>query len=97
MGIDAHPFNFIKLQSRRAPLGRVLSIGRRQLSVDARQLGDELAAVAGESLYCEPVLSALGAKSVDLLDYSEHEHATIVADLNRPRRRGPALRDEHGA
>ena len=84
MGIDAHPFNFIKLQSRRAPLGRVLTIGRQQLSVNARQLGEELAAVAGQSLYCEPVLTALGAKSVELVDYSDYEQPSYVADLGRP-------------
>jgi SAM-dependent methyltransferase len=84
MGIDAHPFNFIKLQSRRAPLGRVLTIGRQQLSVDARRLGEELAAVAGQSLYCEPVLTALGAESVASVDYSDYEQPSYVADLGRP-------------
>ncbi|ARN79947.1 hypothetical protein MCBRY_000834 [Methylocystis bryophila] len=84
MGIDAHPFNFIKFQSQRGPLGRVLTIGRQELSVGARLLGEEVAAVARQSLYCEPALLALGATSVASLDYSDYEQASFVADLGRP-------------
>ena len=84
MGIDVHPFNFIRYQSRQAPLGRVLTIGRQWLSVDASVLDEELAAVAKEQGYCEPALLALGAESVSSVDYSDYEGSTFVADLGRP-------------
>jgi len=84
MGIDAHPFNFLKLQAKRAPLGRVLTIGRQELSVDPRVLGKELASIAAQNFYCEPVLTALGATSVASIDYSDYEQPTFVADLSLP-------------
>lgn len=84
MGIDVHPFNFLRVQAHRAPLGRVLTIGRQWLSVDASMLPEKLAAVAGAQGYCEPALMALGAESVASLDYSDYEEASFVADLSRP-------------
>jgi hypothetical protein len=81
VGIDAHPFNFIRFQSRRAPLGSVLTIGRQWLSMDASMLGEELAAVAREQSYCEPAFIALGAESVASVDYSDYEQPSFVVDL----------------
>jgi hypothetical protein len=77
-------------------LGRVLTIGRQNLFVSpakVRQLlvdhggisPDRVAELIPDSLqYAEPVLLALGAVSVDSMDYSDYEGATIVHDLNDP-------------
>jgi hypothetical protein len=77
-------------------LGRVLTIGRQNLFVSAakvRQLlmdhggvpPDRVAELIPDSLrYAEPVLLALGAESVDSMDFSDYEGATIVHDLNNP-------------
>lgn len=84
MGIDPHAFNFIKFQSARAPLGRVLTVGRQSNDVDARFLFERLGVAVEPSKYCEPSLLALGAKSVNSVDCSDYEEATLIADLGRP-------------
>jgi hypothetical protein len=65
-------------------LGRVLTIGRQSLDVDQKFLRSKLGKPVEPSGYCEPVLLALGASSVDSLDVSDYESATIVLDLGKP-------------
>ena len=84
MGINSHAFNFVMCQAARAPLGRVLTIGRQSLDVDQKFLRSKLGKPVEPSPYCEPVLLALGATSVDSLDVSDYENATIVLDLGKP-------------
>ena len=84
MGINSHAFNFVMCQAARAPLGRVLTIGRQSLDVDQKFLRSKLGKPVEPSPYCEPVLLALGAASVDSLDVSDYESATIVLDLGKP-------------
>jgi hypothetical protein len=84
MGINSHAFNFVMCQAARAPLGRVLTIGRQSLDVDEKFLRSKLGKPVAPSPYCEPVLLALGAASVDSLDVSDYENATIVVDLGKP-------------
>jgi hypothetical protein len=84
MGINSHAFNFVMFQAARAPLGRVLTIGRQSFDVDQKFLRSKLGKPVEPSPYCEPVLLALGAASVDSLDVSDYENATIVLDLGKP-------------
>ena len=84
MGIDSHAFNFVMYQAARAPVGRVLTIGRQSLDVDQKFLREKLGKPIEPSPYCELALLALGATSVDSLDVSDYENATLVADLGRP-------------
>ena len=84
MGINSHAFNFVMCQAARAPLGRTLTIGRQSLDVDQKFLRSKLSQRVEPSPYCEPALLALGAASVDSLDVSDYENATIVLDLGRP-------------
>jgi hypothetical protein len=84
MGIDSHAFNFVMCQAARAPLGRVLTIGQQSLDVDQKFLRSKLDKPLEPSPYCEPVLLAMGAASVDSLDVSDYESATIVLDLGKP-------------
>jgi hypothetical protein len=84
MGINSHAFNFVMCQSACAPLGRVLTIGRQSLDVDQKFLRSKLGKPVEPSPYCEPVLLAMGAGSVDSLDVSDYENATIVLDLGKP-------------
>jgi hypothetical protein len=84
MGINSHAFNFVMCQSACAPLGRVLTIGRQSLDVDQKFLRSKLGKPVEPSPYCEPVLLAMGAASVDSLDVSDYESATIVLDLGKP-------------
>jgi hypothetical protein len=71
-------------QAARAPLGRVLTIGRQSLDVDQKFLRSKLGKPVEPSAYCEPVFLALGAASVNSLDVSDYESATIVLDLGKP-------------
>ena len=84
MGINSHAFNFVMCQAARAPLGRVLTIGRQSLDVDQKFLRSKLSKQVEPSHYCEPVLLALGAASVDSLDVLDYENATIESDLGKP-------------
>lgn len=84
MGIDIHAFNFIKHQAARHPLGKVLTIGRQSLSVDPGFIEMNLGKAIERTGYCEPLLLALNAESVESLDFSDYEDATYVADLNQP-------------
>jgi hypothetical protein len=83
MGIDIHAFNFIKLQAARHPLGKVLTIGGQSLSVDPGFIEMDLGKTIERTGYCEPVLLALNADSVESLDLSDYEGATYIADLNQ--------------
>ena len=84
MGLNSHAFNFVMCQAARAPLGRVLTIGRQSLDVDQKFLRSKLGKPVEPSAYCEPVLLALGATSIDSVDVSGYESATIVLDLGKP-------------
>jgi hypothetical protein len=84
MSINSHAFNFVMCQAARPPPGRVLTIGRQSLDVDQSFLRQKLGKPVEPSPDCEPVLLALGAASVDSLDVSDYENATIVLDLGKP-------------
>jgi hypothetical protein len=84
MGINAHAFNFVMYQAARAPLGRMLTIGRQSLDLDQKFLDGKLGKPVESSPYCEPAFLALGAESVDSLDVSDYENATLVTDLGKP-------------
>jgi hypothetical protein len=84
MGVNAHAFNFVMYQARQAPLGRMLTIGRQSLDVDQKLLIAKLGKRVEASPYCEPAFLALGAASVDSLDISDYENATIASDLGKP-------------
>jgi hypothetical protein len=62
MGINSHAFNFVMCQAVRAPLGRVLTIGRQSLDVDQKFLRSKLGKPVEPSPYCEPVLLARWAR-----------------------------------
>jgi len=83
MGIDLHALNLIDLTARRAPLGAVLTIGRQSMSVPFDIVRKRLGAPLQESDYCEELLLALDASSVESIDYSAYEGATHVADMGR--------------
>lgn len=83
MGIDLHAFNFLRLHAESGSLGDVLTIGRQSLSVSEDQIKKHLGlAVKSADGYCEPLLIALGARSVSSVDFSDYEGATYIADLN---------------
>jgi SAM-dependent methyltransferase len=85
MGIDLHGFNFLRGLSTERPFGDVLTIGRQDLCVDVKHIQQTLGmAINITDGFCEPVLKALGAKSVASIDFSNYESPTHIADLNLP-------------
>jgi len=83
MGIDAHALNFVYYNLDRAPLGRVITIGRQSLERAAVEGLYEKLGIRLEATVCEPALLAFGATTVESLDVSPFEQATRIADLNK--------------
>lgn len=96
MGFDAATVEFL-LSARRAGLcmDRVLTIGRQGLHVSEAELAAILrrygsdpsqagALLTGDRGFVEPLLKFLGAGSVDSLDFSAYEAATMLHDMNAP-------------
>ena len=84
MGIDIHAANLIAIEAARAPLGDVLTIGRQSMAVSAAIACARAGTEVAQSDYCEPFLFALGATSIESIDYSGYEGATHVADMGAP-------------
>lgn len=89
MGIEAHDVAFLVEAARLGvDFRRTLTIGRQELKVPSAELdrllaGHRRAPGAGpRGRFAEPVLTALGAETVDALDVSAYEGAAIVHDLN---------------
>lgn len=75
MGIDFHTVNFLNhISLKQKSFGRTLTLGRQNLCVSGAMPG----------VYCESFLiNNYNATSVDSLDISDFEGATIILDLNK--------------
>jgi hypothetical protein len=87
MGIDLHALNFLRYVKRYGDFGKTLTLGRQNLDVQESvvrkmfSLPDEYK----NERYCEElILNVFGASTVDSLDNSGYENATIIADMNQP-------------
>src|SRR5207253_4003806 len=109
MGCDAHAVRFV-VDSLRSGVDyqRTLMIGRQTLNVDPRRFKARLARRDPNVTYdqvqrmlteaggfAEPFFRWCGAQSVDSMDNSDYERATILHDLNTPV--DPALHDRFSA
>ena len=98
MALDSQSLRLL-LYARKtgADFDQTLTVGRLDLLMTATDIerefssfGVELAAGQAQSLslgrdrFCEPVIEALGATTVDSLDHSTFEGATVIHDLNQP-------------
>ena len=84
MAIEHHGFNLLRHLARTGPLGEVITIGRQCVDVDAGALRAVLGADFVPDRYAEGLLTALGARTIDSLDASPYEGASVVADLCQP-------------
>lgn len=98
VGINIHVLRLIHhAKAQGAKLDRVITIGRldalltpSQTEAEFAAFGDPLRPGEAERLlherdrYCEPIIERLGAKTVDSLDASDYEGASIIHDLNNP-------------
>jgi hypothetical protein len=96
MGVNWHLAKFLS-EARAAglELGNVATIGRLNFFTSRAKVRELLRRAevtpvaqapenAAEWTYCEPYLSQIGAQSVESIDASSYESATIVADMNQP-------------
>lgn len=82
MGLDINGYNLLRYLIQRHDLGEVATIGRQDLYVsdDVRRRHQ----VPDSDLFCETLVQALGARSVESFDVSDFEGATHVVDLSEP-------------
>lgn len=83
MGIDAHALHLLTHAHRKyGAFGRVVTLGRQAIHLgpaDTRQWSNP------RDVYCETLLSQhFGASTVDSIDNSSYEQASLVADMNHP-------------
>ncbi|HET6247962.1 MAG TPA: hypothetical protein VFE47_09725 [Tepidisphaeraceae bacterium] len=96
MGLNWHGAKFLaSIRRDGTDFSRAITIGRLNLNVSmpkVRQILDSYAIphalpeeqVLGKTTYAEPVFKLLGAQTVDSMDASDYEQATVIADLNKP-------------
>jgi SAM-dependent methyltransferase len=95
MGLDINTIKLlIAITKKEISLRKVLTIGRQNIHVKDKELGDILthhfpdAALRSfmqtDHTYCEGLLKIFGAQIVDSIDASAYENATIIHDMNYP-------------
>lgn len=87
MGLDYHGLNFMRYAAKFGGFGQTVTIARQEIHLNALMaraiLGDRGQYV--HEKYCDNVLrSFFGASSVDSVDMSDFEDATILHDMNQP-------------
>jgi SAM-dependent methyltransferase len=82
MGIDRDMFNFLLYAKKYGNFGKTVTIGRQGNSLP----GFMLTGTKYENVkYCEPLMKDyFGSESVDSIDISNYENATILHDMNKP-------------
>jgi hypothetical protein len=95
MGLDWHGVKFLcDMRRRGVEFSRVVTIGRLNLYCPmpkVRQIFDEYKMCSIDDKtslsthqYAEPIFNLLGATSVDSIDASAYEQASIILDMNKP-------------
>jgi hypothetical protein len=79
--------NFLKFARRKQAFGRVATIGRQEINVPIDKLKSalNLKGYTKYGPYCEELLIGhFAATVVESFDNSDYEHATHMADMNKP-------------
>jgi len=87
MGIDIHVLNFLRYAKKHRDFGKVITLGRQAIYVEESLIRSSLSASSEytNDTYCERLLiDYFGASSVDSIDNSSFEKASVIHDLNRP-------------
>ena len=85
MGIDVHALKFLRYARTHRNFGKSITIGRQRLYADERLVGSAISAGSDykNDGYCEQLLvSHFCATSVDSIDNSGYENASIIHDMN---------------
>lgn len=85
MGIDAHSLHLLRhARTTYGPLGRTITLGRLGNFLGPRATQQWFGAPTMPGQSCESMLQRnFGATSVDSIDNSNYEGATIIADMNK--------------
>lgn len=87
MGFDVQVLNLLRYAKRHGDFGKTVTIGRQSLHPQGALARASILVGPGykHSRYGDELLkSHFGSTSVDSIDVSDYESATIVCDLNRP-------------
>ena len=87
MGIDAHALHCLEYAKQFGDFGRTLTLGRQNIYLKTglleRKFGHGLE--WKNETYCENLLTGFfGATTVDSVDRSNYEHASVIFDMNEP-------------
>lgn len=87
MGIDIHALNFLLYVKTLRDLDETITLGRQEIYVIEPLLRKAVNADSKykNDAYCEQLLQDyLGANTVDSMDFSRYENASIIHDMNQP-------------
>ena len=85
MGIDLHGLNFLRYATKGGVFGRTVTIGRQEVFLNEPTARRVLGKAYSPEQYGEGLLIRhMGASSVDSVDASSYEQATILHDMNSP-------------
>jgi SAM-dependent methyltransferase len=87
MGIDVHGLNFLRYARKFGNFGKTVTIGRQGIHLPEPIMRSKLSLddTYKNHPYCEELLvNHFGAESVDSIDNSSYENASIIHDMNSP-------------
>jgi hypothetical protein len=87
MGIDVHGLNFLRYAKTQKAFGKTVTIGRQEIHFSTLPIIKKITSKRFRlnHVFCEPLLKdAFGASTVDSIDNSNYQKATILQDMNQP-------------
>lgn len=87
MGIDVHGLNFLRYAKNQKAFGKTITIGRQEIHFSTLPIIEKITSKRFQhgQIFCEPLLKdAFKASTVDSIDNSNYQKATIIQDMNKP-------------
>jgi len=87
MGATFFEFKFLELIKNKINFGKVLTIGRQEVILDHKEkklLNIDNSKFKDQKYIDNILINQFSSLSVDSVDFSDFEKATIIADLNKP-------------
>ena len=87
MGVTFFEFKFLELVKKDINFGKVLTVGRQEIILESHEkklFGIDDSQFNDQKYIDKILLKQFSSLSVDSVDFSDFEKATIIADLNKP-------------
>ena len=87
MGVTFFEFKFLELIRKNINFGKVLTVGRQEIILENHEkklFGIDDSQLNDQKYIDKILLKQFSSLSVDSIDFSDFEKATIIADLNKP-------------